>query len=204
MKGLTIMDEMRNSLRILAFSDMHWYTDKELNRIQSLNYDLCVLLGDIPVPAIKLIKRYVDDKPLLAVAGNHDDWNTPERGGAENIHRRCVTHCGYTFAGISGSARYKQGNYPMHTQRESMKIGKKLEKADILLSHDSMYHLISRDDAHAGLLGIDLYNLKNRVKLNLCGHHHTPAIGKRWGTTTICVFRCALISYPNMTVEGIF
>ena len=180
---------MRNSLKILALSDMHRYTNDELNRIQSLDYDICVLLGDIQEPVIQLLKKHAGSRPVLAIAGNHDEWDTPERGGAENIHGRCVTHCGYTFAGISGSARYKQGDYPMLTQRESLKIGRELGKADILLSHDSMYHLLGKDEPHAGLLGIDLYNLKNRVKLNLCGHHHTPVVQKRWGTTTVCVFR---------------
>lgn len=199
------MIKKRSTLKILALSDMHWYTNDEMTIIQTLDYDICVLLGDIQVPVIRLMKEYAGDRPVLAVAGNHDEWDTPERGGAENIHGRCVTHCGYTFAGISGSARYKQGDdYPMLTQRESLKIGKELGKADILLSHDSMYHLLGKDEPHAGLLGIDLYNLKNRVKLNLCGHHHTPAVQKRWGTTTICVFRCAVIGYPDMIVKSIF
>lgn len=49
---------MRNPLKILALSDMHWYTNDELSCIQSLDYDLCVLLGDIQVPVIRLMKEY--------------------------------------------------------------------------------------------------------------------------------------------------
>lgn len=191
-------------IKILAISDLHWYTDTELIKIKNVDFDVCVLLGDIPVTAIRLIKAYTANKSVLAVAGNHDDWNTPELGGAVNIHRQCVNRCGYSFAGFSGSARYKHGDYPMFTQRESLKVGRKLEKADILLSHDSMYHLIGRDKPHSGLLGIDLYNLKNRVKLNICGHHHEPSVKKRFGTTTVCVFRCALITFPDISVENIF
>lgn len=195
---------MKGVLKILAISDLHWYTDEELSQIKNLDYDICVLLGDIPVNAIRLIKEYVYNKPILAVAGNHDDWNTPELGGAENIHEQCVERCGYSFAGFSGSPRYKHGDYPMFSQRESLKLGNKLQKADVLLSHDSMYHLIGNDKPHSGLLGIDLYNLKNRVKLNICGHHHTPIVKKRLGTTTVCVFRCALITFPDISVENIF
>lgn len=158
---------MRDTLKILAISDLHWYTDAELVKIKNSDFDICVLLGDIPVTAIRLIKAYTGNKPVFAVAGNHDDWNTPDLGGAVNIHGQCVEHCRYSFAGLSGSARYKHGDYPMFTQRESLKLGNKLEKADILLSHDSMYHLIGKDKPHSGLLGIDLYNLKNRVKLNI-------------------------------------
>ena len=103
---------MSDTLKILAIADLHWYTNKELSQIKNLDYDVCVLLGDIPVDAIKLIKEYVCKKHLIAVAGNHDDWNTPELGGAENIHKKCVGYCGYSFAGFSGSARYKHGDYP--------------------------------------------------------------------------------------------
>lgn len=191
-------------VKILAISDLHWYTDTELAKIKNIDFDVCVLLGDIPVNVIRLMKEYIGNKPFLAVAGNHDDWNTPDLGGAANIHGQCMEHCGYNFAGFSGSARYKHGDYPMFTQHESLKLGNKLQKADILLSHDSMYYLIGRDKPHSGLLGIDLYNLKNRVKLNICGHHHEATVKKRFGTTTVCVFRCALITFPDISVENIF
>lgn len=191
-------------LKILACADLHWYTDTELLKIRNLDYDICALLGDISIDAIRRIRNMAADRPVIGIAGNHDDWNTPELGGAVNIHGQCVEHCGYSFTGFSGSARYKHGDYPMFTQRESLKLGNKLKKADILLSHDSMYYLIGRDKPHSGLLGIDLYNLKNRVKLNICGHHHEPTVKKRFGTTTICVFRCALITFPNISVERIF
>lgn len=195
---------MRDTVKILAIADLHWYTNKELRQIKNVDFDVCILLGDIPVTAINLIKKYVVNKPIIAVAGNHEDWNTPELGGAENIHGKCTEYCGYNFAGFSGSARYKNGDYPMFTQRESLNLGKKLKKADILISHDSGYQLFGKDKPHSGLFGIDLYNLKNRVKLNICGHHHTQIVKKRFGTTTICVFRCALITFPDVSVENIF
>lgn len=191
-------------IKILAIADLHWYTDEELVKIKKVDYDVCVLLGDIPLNAIRLIKQYTNDKPLIAVVGNHDDWNTPELGGAENIHGQRIECCGYTFAGFSGSARYKNGDYPMFTQFESLRFGAKLNKANILLSHESMYHLFSKYKSHSGLLGIDLYNLKNRTKLNICGHHHTTSIKKRFGTITVCVFRCATITFPDISVETVF
>lgn len=195
---------MSDTMKILAISDLHWYTNEELSQIKNLDFDICILLGDISVTAIRQIKKYTGDKPFLAVAGNHDDWNTPELGGAENIHGKYAEYFGYSFAGFSGSARYKHGDYPMFTQRESLNLGKELKKADILISHDSGYQLFGKDKPHSGLLGIDLYNLKNRTKLNICGHHHTSAIKKRFGTTTVCVFRCALIKFPDISVENIF
>lgn len=191
-------------IKILAISDLHWYSDSELEKIKNVEFDICVILGDVPVAAIKKIKAYAENKPVYAVAGNHDDWNTPELGGADNIHGQCINCCGLRFVGFSGSVQYKYGDYPMFTQRESLKFCRKLEKADIIISHDSMYHLFGKDKPHSGLIGIDLYNLKNRVKLNICGHHHTQTIKRRFGTTVVCVFRCALITFPNITVKNIF
>lgn len=193
-----------HNIRLLAIADLHWYTDEELSAVKDLDFDICVLLGDIPVNAVKLIKKYSGNKPVIGIAGNHDDWNTPELGGAENIHGKYAEYFGCSFAGFSGSVRYKNGEYPMFTQRASLKFGNNLKKADILLSHDSGYHLFGRDKPHSGLLGIDFYNLKNRVKLNICGHHHMPKVKKRFGTVTICVFRCALITFPDISVKNIF
>ena len=79
----------RRKIKILAIADMHWYTDEELNRIKSLDFDICVLLGDINQSVIRFIKRCCGDKPLLAVAGNHDEWNTPDNAGVENVHCKC-------------------------------------------------------------------------------------------------------------------
>ncbi len=92
----------------------------------------------------------------------------------------------------------------MFTQRENLNIGKELKKADILISHDSGYQLFGKDKPHSGLFGIDLYNLKNRIKLNICGHHHTSSVKKRFGTIIVCVFRCAVITFPDISVENIF
>ncbi len=191
-------------IKILAIADLHWFTSEELSKIKDAEYDICVLLGDIPIDAIRSIKNLNGEKPIIGIAGNHDGWNSPELGGIENIHCKAVEYCGYTFAGLSGSSRYKSGNYPMLDQKESIELCRKIPKSDIFISHDCMYHLIGKDKPHSGLLGIDLYHLRNRTKLNLCGHHHVRIIQKRLWTTTICVFRCAVITYPNMEIEYVF
>lgn len=149
-------------IRLLAIADLHWYMNEELSKIKDIDFDICVLLGDITVSAIQLIKKYTDNKPILAIAGNHDEWNTPELGEVDNIHGKYVEYFGYGFTGFSGSARYKNGEYPMFTQYESLKLGNKLKKADILFSHDAGYHLFDKDKHHSGLLGIDFYNLKTK------------------------------------------
>ncbi|MBP3858104.1 MAG: metallophosphoesterase family protein [Ruminiclostridium sp.] len=193
-----------NEIKLLAAADWHWYENRELEQLKKIDFDICVTLGDIPINALRALKAISADRPMIGIAGNHDDWDTPEHGGAENISGKSVYYCGYDFAGLSGSALYKYGDYPMLTQRESLEICHKIDKADIFLSHDSMYHLIGKDKPHAGLLGIDYYNIKNRPKLNLCGHHHVSGEYMRYGIKTICVFRCALITFPNISVKTVF
>lgn len=99
-------------IKILAISDLHWYSDSELEKIKNVEFDICVILGDVPVAAIKKIKAYAENKPVYAVAGNHDDWNTPELGGADNIHGQCINCCGLRFVGFSGSVQYISTHTP--------------------------------------------------------------------------------------------
>ena len=106
-----------NAVKILAISDLHCYDISELQSIGRYNFDLCVLCGDIPVKAIKIIKSIVKNKPVISVAGNHDNWNTPDLGGAENIHLKPYSFYGINMLGFGGSLRYKQGNYPMFTRQ---------------------------------------------------------------------------------------
>ncbi len=46
-------------INILAIADLHWYTDIELAEIENIDFDVCVLLGDIPVNAIRLIVEHI-------------------------------------------------------------------------------------------------------------------------------------------------
>ncbi len=46
-------------IKILAIADLHWYTDIELAEIKNIDFDVCVLLGDIPVNAIRLIVEHI-------------------------------------------------------------------------------------------------------------------------------------------------
>lgn len=193
-----------NAVKILAISDLHCYDISELQSIGRYNFDLCVLCGDIPVKAIKIIKSIVKNKPVISVAGNHDNWNTPDLGGAENIHLKPYSFYGINMLGFGGSLRYKQGNYPMFTQQESLAALKNMPKAEILISHDSMYRLFGNNNAHRGLMGITSYIFKNKVRLNICGHHHVSDVKHKFGCTVVCVYRCSLITYPDISVMNIF
>lgn len=40
--------KLKVPIRILAISDLHFWDKEELNRILDYEFDVCVLLGDIP------------------------------------------------------------------------------------------------------------------------------------------------------------
>ncbi|MBR0484478.1 MAG: hypothetical protein IJJ69_06860 [Oscillospiraceae bacterium] len=84
-------------IKILAIADLHWFTSEELSKIKDAEYDICVLLSDIPIDAIRSIKNLNGEKPIIGI-----------------------------FAGLSGSSRYKSGNYPMLDQKESIEYGNRI------------------------------------------------------------------------------
>lgn len=71
-----------------------------------------------------------------------------------------------------GSNKYKEGNYGMQTQEESLELAEKMEEADILISHDRAYIYDSKDNVHDGLKGITDYIYKNHVPIHIHGHFH--------------------------------
>ena len=93
----------------------------------------------------------------------------------------------------------------MYTQIESIQEIKKLIKADILISHDSSYHLYAVDKAHEGLRGITKYLKKNNIKLNIHGHHHINSnLVLKNKTTVICVYQCGLVDVRSKSCSVIF
>lgn len=194
-----------NSLKVLAIADLHYWEECEIRRIDGLEYDCCCLLGDIPEDAINAIKKRVN-KPIFGVLGNHDTYSTLANCGIQNIGKTSVTVNGVVLAGMSGSHRYKFGEmYPMLTQAESILEAALVPPCDILISHDTAFHAMKRrDKAHCGLKGISKYIKTCKPKLNIFGHYHVNANISHKGVILMCVYRCALISFPQNTMEIIF
>lgn len=195
--------------KLLCLADLHHFKREELDKIKDLEFDMCFLLGDIPQNAFEIIAKNAEGKPIYGVQGNHDDWGIFEGSDVRCLHKTTTAYNGYLFLGFGSSNRYKSGDYAMVTQEESVKILKNwgiiTDNKKVLISHDSMYKLFNKTDhAHIGLKGITKFIKRNRVKLNICGHHHENKVIKKHGCTVICVYRCALISLPEMITEKIF
>lgn len=193
-------------IRILAIADLHDWSKSELELINGLEYDCCCLLGDIPETALKIIKQLVH-KPLYGILGNHDDLNSLSRYGITDLNGKAVTVNGVSIAGLSGSHRYKNGDYPMLTQKESITAATVCPAADILISHDTAYHVMKQlDNAHCGLKGISRYISRSKSGLNICGHYHINSDKRLMykGCDILCVYKCALVSFPENTAKIIF
>lgn len=188
----------RKNLQILAIADLHFGDRQTLETVRNYDFDYntsCVLLGDIPLNALIFLREIIK-QPIFGILGNHDEFGQLERCGIENLDRKIVTINGVKIAGLSGSHRYKHGDYPLLTQRESIAAAKAIPAADILISHDTAYRLMGRKDAaHCGLKGISRYISRREPVLNLCGHYHEN-VSKKCGKCKVrCVFGCTLIEF---------
>ena len=197
--------EIEKEINILAIADIHYLINEEcFQKLENLKYDVCLLLGDIKLDYINIIKKYVTGN-IYGVLGNHDGFGILEKANIENIHNKIIDVNGVKIIGFEGSSKYKNGNHPLYTQKESMYIAKKMNEADILISHDSPYFLYRRDVAHCGLKGITKYIYKNRIGMNIHGHQHLNSSKKlKNGTTVISVYKCALINTKTKESIKIF
>ena len=196
-----------NNINILVIADCHHLKEEEIAKVENLQYDVCFLLGDINGNYLDMILKYIPIEKIYGILGNHDEYGLLESRNITNIHSKIININGTRILGFEGSSRYKTGNIPMYSQEESIKLLKKCEKADILVSHDAPYQLYckSNDMAHCGLKGITKYLNKHRVFLNIHGHHHINTQLKLKNITNIIgVYRCALIRIPDLEKNIIF
>ena len=196
-----------NSINILVIADCHHLKEEEIEKVKNLQYDACLLLGDISGNYLDMILKYVPIEKIYGILGNHDEYGLLESRNISNIHSKVINVNGVRILGFEGSSRYKTGNIPMYSQEESIKISRKCDIADILVSHDSPYQLYSKanDKAHCGLKGITKYLKKNKIYLNIHGHHHINTVLKLNNDTNVVgVYRCAMIQFPTLKKELIF
>lgn len=203
LEKLEKIKQKQEKQQFLVLCDLHFLEDGQLDILTSLQYDCCLLLGDIPSDALICIKKLIN-KPIYAIAGNHDTREMYEKAGIEYINGRCVSFNGFTIAGIEGSNRYKNTKeLVMLTQKESLEVAKQLPKADILISHDSCFKKFGKAPNNCGLKGISRYIKTNKPMLHLHGHYHTHAKYKVRNTICIACYRCMLVDTDGK-VEMIF
>ena len=182
--------------KFLFVSDLHVSTHKEIECIQEKidenNYDAVFLLGDIDSNDVKAISEHTDN--LYYVLGNHDSWTQNTCG--IHLDGKSVEINRLRIGGVSGANRYKEGDFAMRTNEEMEEKLKELGRVDILISHESPYHLMSSNSTHGGFQAISDYLFSAKPFLHVFGHHHEPYENRFGNTREVCVYRCAEIYVP--------
>lgn len=177
--------------RILIVSDIHFKLSSQERKVFDQEFTQVWVLGDVPRDVLLLIDKM--KCPKFGVLGNHDVPSSFDGFSIINLHGDIQECRGWTLVGIAGSSKYKDGPYVMITQHESKKVADKLPRADILLTHDSMYQ--THDDApnKEGLQGITRYIDEHHPLLHVYGHHHEYKQYKHGKTICICNYRLGII-----------
>lgn len=173
----TMARQRRLGLKLLILSDTHGHLAFDKSRFPAFldtvgEFDLCILLGDIHPAEMPIILDCIPKEKIIALKGNHDEFDLYERFGIRDISGRCFTYKGVRFAGLEGSFRYKAEPCPSYTQYESLLAADELPQADVLLTHDIALCDFTRSPAHAGLIGIAHYIYKHGVLFHFHGHIH--------------------------------
>ena len=140
------------SLRILTIADLHSCFPEDMEAIEN-------------------IVKAVSPKPCYYVLGNHD--RNGQNNGIDGLicmDGEKIEINGITLGGVSGGPRYKQGDFAMRTEKEIEEQLNKIGYVDILISHESPYHLMSNNTSHSGFEAITDYILEKHPYMQ----YYTP------------------------------
>ena len=193
-------------LRMLVFADLHstwWETVRDLIQIADREeYDCVLFLGDICADDIRAILPHTKGVPCLYVLGNHDGWNQNKKtGGLTDMDGKTIVINGIRISGVSGGPKYKYDDHAMRTEEEMEKALEGVGETDILISHDSPYHLMGTNWSHGGFAAITDFIDREKPALHIFGHHHTDHEEIVRGTREICVYGCALITTSPFEIQ---
>lgn len=186
-------------LKILFIADTHNCLSMNNDTLEYIkkqnNYDCCILLGDHSVNDLEKILNIVPINKIYGVVGNHDSWDKYKQFEIIDLNEKVIKIKDVRIAGISGGFKYKDSTeYAQYTHEESIEIANKMEKADILVTHDKPFIEDMHNPAHDGLKGITEYIYKNHIGIHIHGHLHEEGeqILKN-GTKSICIYMAKLI-----------
>lgn len=164
-------------VKLLIITDTHGSIVRWKDQIPSdfSGYDACLILGDVTGGDIPFINSVIaPNVKCFGILGNHDEWGAYEGTQIEDVNEKVFTlPCGLRIGAMSGSIRYKNGNWPMLTDEEASEKLKRMDECDILMTHDGRKDP-QKDQAHSGLSGILEYLERYRVPLHVYGHKHEP------------------------------
>ena len=183
------------NVKVIFLSDTHGCLKYDKNIIEYMKnipeYDLCILLGDHSNDDIETILQIIPKNKIYALPGNHDSIDKYKQYNIYDINGKVINIKDIKIAGIGGSYRYKNiEDYALYTHEESIEIANKMEKADILVSHDKAFIYDNHNPSHDGLKGITQYIYTNHIPLHVHGHIHENYKTKlKNNTESICIYK---------------
>ncbi len=173
-------------MKILAVSDhvLPQLENPEQVRKQFGDVQAVISCGDLPASYLELLTSTLNTL-LLFVRGNHDLNYEVEPPGGDNLHRRCISVCGLSFAGLEGSPRYNRDPIQFtESEMFSKVLGyaprlilKRLTSGaglDVLVTHAPPRDIHDRSDlAHRGFRSLRLFMSLYRPRYLLHGHVDT-------------------------------
>lgn len=196
-------------VKMIVIADLHMCFFEDSQIIQSVletkKYDCVLFLGDIFASDIKKFVSCAGGRPCLYVLGNHDEWQQNyDIDGLTDLDGDVVEICGVRIGGVSGAPRYKQDpNLCMRSEEEVANALRSLGAVDILVSHESPYHLLNKNFAHGGFQAITDYLRQYDVPLHIFGHHHINYDEVVDGTREVCVYGCSAVKTRPFSVVSL-
>jgi uncharacterized protein len=174
-------------MRVLALADRPpGFNPAVLAERRQVDAVLC--LGDLDAAWIEPLMS-LRTMPRMGVHGNHDRPGLLGDMEVEDLHLKCTSAGGLTFAGFEGCIRYGKGGPHQYTQREVKKLAKKLPAADVLLCHCPPLGINDdpADPAHIGMEGLLRWVERHKPRHILHGHTHPigPQLMTRFGDARV-------------------
>ena len=159
-------------MRVLALADRRPPLDPVLMATQA-RVDAVLCLGDLDRAWIGSLAS-LRGIPRLGVHGNHDPPGLLREVEVEDLQLRRTSVGGLTFAGFEGCVRYARDAPHQYTQRQGIRMARRLPAADVLLCHCPPLGINDdpEDPAHIGWEGLRTWVDEHRPRHLLHGHTH--------------------------------
>ena len=196
-------------VKAVVLADLHLCFPEDMRKILDIleteKYDCVLFLGDIWTADIKKIVSHAGGRPCFYVLGNHDEWlQNCDIDGLTDLDGQTAEIRGVKISGVSGAPRYRdECNFCMRTEDEVVGVLRNIGDTDILISHESPYHLLNKNPAHSGYLAIADFLKEKDVPIHLFGHHHIAYSETVGSAHEICVYGCAIVCTNPFKVRHI-
>ena len=185
-----------------------YYTKDKLKGI-----DVIVSCGDLDPRYLEFLET-MTNVPLLYVRGNHDQiYDTVPPGGCDCLEDTVLEVCGYRFARLGGSFRYKDAK-DMYTEKEMEKRVRKLRKkirkegpVDFLVTHAPAKGFGDLPDyAHQGFACFTRLLEEETIPYMVFGHVHAEygrfqRFIEHPRTTIVNAYETYLMELPDREVK---